>query len=844
MAQTAKQRRQAHGEAMDAKFGESELVASASFNTGPIVAVPGPGRFSNQRYNNNEVFGWPKGHGAVCACMDCKKAFKIDDDHPAMKEADIVECPDCGAMSVLSVKQSYYSDGDYHRTKDGRMEITVPSERRLYVSNPEKPGDPVRAKDSIAYRTASFGPPVIRGEGDDQRVKLDMRFGGEVRQITYDSSKRAIMRSGETADGRRLQGLENEDQKPTQAAVIGIPPQREKNTTRKEWVGGYISHDTSGTSADQHKLASMDAEFTSAMYAKVCAKPLGLPVPSSERQYGRAGDSDVTQHLTQAEQQRMVYMAVQYPGVVERELGRINENLKYAKEPVPPERQAQMRYEALNSTMDKLTAMDSRLAHDLHMCKTGAEVDAKLRSVTFGDQSQQQGQHIRLDTAMEGVEDRAFKGKFLKKEFNKDPYVAAANVYTCQKLGVRDVNHMQQVFELGKQDGYVHGIAAPIETQDMMQFSRVYMKSRDTTTALKDLFPPDGDRRIMVDTASMYHELMTAKKAKVALTNEDVRESQYQNTLRQMHRYFSVEGHSPETAMQEASFQRAWGDKTAACVEHFYQQYQQNPEQAPQQMFVPRSGKGLLDSNMNIKEIHDELSLISNSVNSTAVYRDYNYSDSERAALNYSGENLNFHLCKSNAESCEVGTQLEICTGHYQDKWDPSNRSGSYLVVVEDKTSGTLGCIEVTKQRDPENGGYKPYQVHQIKAHNNHTFPGYSDDIVEYMRHAGIVDEQGAPKFSSDGKKDFDEIGKDVFRYGNHNFAYQGPMPVREQPDIICKPADIQYHLDYVAQKQAEAERQKAENEAKKAAIKAAKQAAASVKDAPDAPSATAAYTS
>lgn len=738
---------------------EMREKAAYYFEMSPVVILPGP-RWGAR----GDRIGYGPGEPVACACADCMKVFQ----GPEMPKGNYgpgseitAECPDCGAMLQCSPDRMR---ADWLERSDGKgVQIDIPERRVLEAGfdGPERritdtvytrgitvqPGRPDTMEqacfaDRIEYSPGRIVSYKLDDKGQVAEPVLAGREGGPGRSVYHNAMS---MNGARTAADRQPPGR----QRHAGVRELELGPSLGH---KRDWASEEYMEPGAGRSA--YPVSALDDNFNSARYAAI-ADAYGLPAPSSERVYGRAPRMDGTPEYISKNQMAVISgLAFQYPAVFDREIDRINENLKYAKEPVPDADARRMRLEAVGHAAMCVYDMDAKLSAELRLCRTAKDVDDCLRAVTFGEKNGRASGHIKVDVS----DAEGYAGKYLKKQFNIDPYRAAANVYTCRKLGFTDINSVREIFERGKA-AYPSGVVPPVETREAMSFCKLYAKTHSPTETIRQLYPIENvehSRQFYKDAVAMYMEL---KPARLVRTSAEKDRSDYLDMINQGKTFFAG-GRTVEDFAGSQAFRQAFGDKTRQVAEACWAEYRKDPELKPNPYLPCRDGKPLFE-NRTVAQIHDELSDIANRDGGSHENVVYDYSEQAKRKINRQYDGWDVHLVKDSIELWTAGSTTQTCVyGSYR----RSVANGSTRIVLATNPEGRIDAvIELDKGMNTMN---------QCKGFRNTALYGEPMRVVQqWMQDTGV-------QLTSTGKQDVAHFGEEgYYFYGNMNHHHGGPRP-------------------------------------------------------------------
>lgn len=733
---------------------ETALIAEYDFEPSPVVMLHGPRETSDGYFNTDR---------AVCACLDCRRTFDamLDKNKPSggyLPEFSGV-CPDCGAEAPGSMP--YMHAGQMSYEKDGTFRIDVPVSRKAHAGFQDDGA--FRITDVISYRTVS------------------VRWSGGHTQVSFDSGQDRI----EYSSGRVMRYRMNQDgpegrpgKKPfTISTGPGTPVPRDLDKSRsvRDWWAAPRHGPYSGDggpvewkATDGSDVSDTDRNFLSAKYAAL-ARQYGLPIPSSEREYGRLGRRERCANVPDMVMENVLGMAAIYPGVFQREIERTNENLSYASkrgEDVSDAKARETRMEALSSALRSIYAMDRTVAKELSACRYPSEVTASLRAITFGDTSGGGGKRIKVSES----EQDGYVGKYLKSKFNINPYMAAANAYTCRKLGVRDVNGVRALFEAGQSGGYPEGILPPIETRQAMGFMKMLSASRSQKDLIAQAYVDSHSSNMIRDSISMYKGLGPARLVR---TKEEKARSDYLDFMNQARTFFTgVDGtlRSLDDFVANETFQRMFKGRVREIGQICYQEWERHPALVPNTYKQCRDGKPLFP-NRTASEIHDELSEIGNRREELREDEPMPYTEKEREKVDRVAGGYDVHLVRSTTELWMAGNSTQTCVY-------ASYRRGaidkSTPIVLMTNPDGKIEAVAELTQ-DFRN-------IHQIKAFRNTALCGpVMHAAQEWMDETGIRPDK-------DGAGDVKWFGhENHYFHGNHNWHEGQERPLTEEEVAVIR---------------------------------------------------------
>lgn len=470
---------------------------------------------------------------------------------------------------------------------------------------------------------------------------------------------------------------------------------------------------------------------------------------------------------------------------------------------------------------EQLTAVDDKVLSAIGSSKDVSDMKSKLQFFTFGDTELpklNQGQEATMPANLSSkdgntIQDPYKATKALQAEFRKNPIGVANTVYTCHKMGIKDINHVNQMIEIAGQSEPVipktvrkgnkrfeqtpkiehHRHAdtiAPIRSRVAMQFMRNYMNTHNHTDAIQQVYGSAEGFNLCTECISIYETIVPY--AKIADKPDEIKENQHELEKTQIREYLT------HKSVKDAyvDFIEKYGDKTEATINeyaleikkdkandamyHFYKTngYDETVAKYGAQLaeyedpkafldsYAPRSdkkcvvttrnGKALFANN-SLDDIHDELSHMAKNV--SGENREISYSDKEKAleasydAPDGSGT-WSFSLHKDTYEMIRTATELSNCLASHQDRAVSKYET---LLFMRNELGEKVACISLN---DTRNG----FRVDEFQAaHDNAVDGRYKDICLQWMDEHDI---------SYKGNHNVAAIGTDASFYGGRDVDY------------------------------------------------------------------------
>lgn len=398
---------------------------------------------------------------------------------------------------------------------------------------------------------------------------------------------------------------------------------------------------------------------------------------------------------------KIITMMVQYPAafdyalerahnhVVDYEMGQKRKEKaaeetggSYHAKTMTDKGKARFMRQELTYVAEQLSTMDNKLLRIVHDSPNISALKANMASVAFGDQWASiksvkgkerdliEGGKFRIDTD-HAMGDPVRSTKALINKFNADMFGVTNTIYTCHKIGITNIDHVnafvaagqnapdvqsKTVMHKGRQvEGRTRkpnvnaGMIKPIESKEELRLMRLFANTHSPQDVLE--IYTDADKFQLYSECIDLYRGITDKKARI-ITSDDPKTAQYdrdirKNNLRSYLQFHSVEeayidhvtmyGANTPTAINELigeiqldkkmpeiqAFAKANGvqaavtqfaddfAKTGSAVKNdpagYIQTYSDQDALAGQQIVMTRNGKDLFRGR-SMREIHDEMS--------------------------------------------------------------------------------------------------------------------------------------------------------------------------------------------------------------------------------------------
>lgn len=470
----------------------------------------------------------------------------------------------------------------------------------------------------------------------------------------------------------------------------------------------------------------------------------------------------------------------------------------------------------------QLAAVDDKILDTIGKSKNVEDMKSKLQFFVVGDTAIKRGKDIVEATVPSNLSmtdnktmQDAYKAtKALQKEFNRNPIGVANTVYTCHKMGIRDINHVNQMIDIANESNDVipkpirrRGIGykqiprvelqrhantiAPIRSSIAMRFMRNYMNTHNHTDAISQTYGSENDFKQLIECEAIYESIIpyvsiADKPEEIKMNQHDIEKAQIRNylehkTVKDAYVDF-IERYKEHTKEKIDEFAlEIKKDKELDTIHHFYKTngYEEtmakfgdklseykDPEKflnayVPMAMkkcvLTTRNGKPLFANN-SLGDIHDELSNMS-----TKVERENEiipYDDKEREleatydAPDGSGK-WSFSLHEDTYEMVRTATELSNCLASHHIKLALSK--SETLLFMRNELGEKVACISLKRHKDE-------FRVDEFQAaHDNSVDGRYKDVCLQWLDEHNINYENNSNVAS---------IGKNVSFYGGQNADY------------------------------------------------------------------------
>lgn len=531
---------------------------------------------------------------------------------------------------------------------------------------------------------------------------------------------------------------------------------------------------------------------------------------------------------------RYINMLVHYPAAFEYACERAQadiENHQFALErkkkenpdfiikPIPDSAKARLFRQELDYVQKQLAAADDKVLKTIQQSTSAADMRKQLQFFVFGSNENKKISETKTPDRIRLTENNTTMAapyaitKSLSAAFEKNPIGIANTAYTCHKMGITDMNHVNQLVnatiehdklvEQGSKKNNTNftasmaaydinmaaGTIAPIRTSDAMSFVRSYVKTHNPTSIV-DIYSDNDKFRLLTESIFLYGNIRT--NCKIADTPEEIEANAHEIEKSNLRAYLK------QKTIQDAyiDFVEAYGNGTVDAINSLAREIKREEkldeikdfytangidatmstyrtelqgEQDPAKMldeYIPTSQREIvlatrdkkpLFANRSLKEIHDELSHMSKKT--TGKNETIEYTEEEKAlegSYDVEGGKYSFHLMKNTMDFIRTATELSNCVanGGYIDS---ALQKRSYLLYMQNDIGQKVGCIELT-------GSLSNLRVSQFQGpHDNALEAKYADVAMQWLKDKDI---------DYSRCRDVAVFGTGQSIYGDHNADY------------------------------------------------------------------------
>lgn len=517
-------------------------------------------------------------------------------------------------------------------------------------------------------------------------------------------------------------------------------------------------------------------------------------------------------------------MMIRYPVAYEYACERVNDRVvdhgfaeqrkakndpSYSPREVPDSAKARMLREEVKYVAEQLYACDNKILKTIHDSKDVNDMKEKLQFFVFGTnekiQNTQVPRHIALKDG-QTLGDNIDATKALKASFKKNPIATASNVYTCHKMGINDINHVNALIAIASDSpdvnpkpkrvpGYTFannvsyqknanaGVIVPITNKNAMQFMRNFANTHSHSEVIESFKPENYEQ--LAECMRIYGTI--TPYAKIAETEEEIKKNKDNILKNQIRNYLSqktvkeayvdfiekFDKATPEVINQYV--REIEQDKKNIQMKHFYDKNgfektmdvykdelskHENPEEFLKNIedtthkcvLVTRNSKPLF-KNRNLSELHDELSHLAKNVTKENVKIPYTEKElsleADYEAPDGSGT-WSFELHKDTYEMVRTATEMSNCLASHATS-APSKRM--LYLYMKNEIGEKVACISI-------NNLHK-WSVGEFQApHDNAVDGRYKDICLQWLNEHDI---------NYRGNYNVEAIGTDASFFGGRN---------------------------------------------------------------------------
>lgn len=505
------------------------------------------------------------------------------------------------------------------------------------------------------------------------------------------------------------------------------------------------------------------------------------------------------------------------------------ENPNFIVKPVPDSAKARYLRDEVSYVEKQLAAVDNNILKTIQQSTSLDDMKKKLQFFAFGTQETKKvsGTAVPSTIRLDGDKTKAdpFDAtKSLVAAFDKNPIGVANTVYTCHKMGITDINYLNQMmsavneFDAAAKNFKLDsnrlnganinaGTISPIRSKAAIRFARNYVNSHNPGEMIQ-IYSSPGKYDLLIESYSLYNQI--SSHCKIADSQSVINENKHDIEKANIRAYLQ------QKTIKDAyvDYIEKYGDKTVDTINMYAKEIHADQKFEEIKKFYDQNGinatmsryandlKGIQDPkktldefksedqrelvlttrdnkplfpNRTLKEIHDELSIMAKKCVTSNVTIDY--TDKER---NMEGEyesktgKYSFHLMKNSLDFIRTATELSNCVGgqHYIDS---AQQKRSYILYMQNELGQKVACIEL---------GGKPDKLicRQFQAAHDNALP---KECVE-AANAWLKDK----KIDTSDCRDVEKFGSGESIYGDTNADYHTNEIDETTQDIVSKDAN------------------------------------------------------
>lgn len=228
---------------------------------------------------------------------------------------------------------------------------------------------------------------------------------------------------------------------------------------------------------------------------------------------------------------------------------RTEANPNYQAKDIPNSVKSKFLRNEVEFISQQLASVDDKILDTVKSSKNVEDMKQKLQFFVFGQNDKvadtQVPKQIRL-TENQTMQNPIDATKKLKKAFGNNMIGVASTVYTCHKLGIKDINYVNTVIDIAngspslqperhrkngqytydkpKREPHRHaGTIVPIRDNTMLRFLRNYGNTHSTTDLIDSVYGSTDKYRRATENVRIYADIL--KHADVASTHDEINQN-------------------------------------------------------------------------------------------------------------------------------------------------------------------------------------------------------------------------------------------------------------------------------------------------------------------------------
>lgn len=545
--------------------------------------------------------------------------YKSDEDQ---RNADFksVKCPDCGAemTDFGALLPIYGAPIENHINKNGAYIIPEEATGRYLFEYRDDNGELTRVDDNTMVRTT-----IIYPSGKEFHYNAEYSKSNDLIKRSETITKTALIGDERTPVAIKSAIDSFEYPKPKNAYQKDMPDivkmhsrccaRSAADNTLEEMMSSCRDMDIeNGHSWNEQRNIDKLNHFMQDMQVKLIENNFDLEDPvmcdsSRNGMYLTEVKADSNEHNTEQNYDRKtkyLTLMTKYPAAFEYAAMRAhNRSVNYefeqkrraeadpeytAKAPTDKYKAKLMR-EELNFVAEQLTTCDDKVLQTIRESKDYDDMKNRLKAISLGDVSGLEDD-AKMHIDVRGAKTDSVSGKKLKKSFKLDPIGTAHNVYTAKKLGLKTIDDINRLNDIGHEQSpdlnpapirikgkyktqdvrYKNnvnaGMVAPIRNQNQMRFMRNFANTHSTADVF-EIYENSDKFDLCNECINMYHNVC---QHAVLLDNEKAKDPAVATA---MHEFIkkNVEDYLQQHSVQDAyiNYVSKYGAKTPETINQY-----------------------------------------------------------------------------------------------------------------------------------------------------------------------------------------------------------------------------------------------------------------------------------